>query len=325
MKTKAEWKGKKVATPASAGMTLIEVLVVIAIMGILISLLLVGVQAARETSRRMTCQSHLRQIALAAHHYADSHRMFPAGSVRGYSPHVAILPFIEEQALYARIDFLESHEPGANLIRQESVAIYLCPSDGAPRTFFLGEQLAGTNYAGNAGGWYNSVGFSGAFRYWDEQYVGGGLPIRPADFVDGLSTTALFAEIMRADGTMARMRVNWNTPFGFATVADLPAFASLCRGLSKDPAASGWNGTPIRRGTPWTQGNCAITLYNHVLTPNHPTCLNESNLTSALTTAASLHPGGVSLAYADGHVNFVADEIDDRTWQAIGSRNGQDP
>ena len=59
--------------------TLLELLVVIAIIGVLVALLLPAVQNARETARRMTCSSHLKQIALAALNYDSLHRRLPIG------------------------------------------------------------------------------------------------------------------------------------------------------------------------------------------------------------------------------------------------------
>jgi len=61
----------------SSGFTLVELLVVIAIIGVLISLLLPAVQAAREAARRSQCISHLRQLALGCTHFESLYGKYP--------------------------------------------------------------------------------------------------------------------------------------------------------------------------------------------------------------------------------------------------------
>src|SRR5258707_1575792 len=86
----------------SNGFTLVELLVVIAIIGLLVALLLPAVQAAREAGRRAQCTSNLRQVALAAHNFHDSRKVFPRGTVTGEAndAHIALLPYVEQNTVY---------------------------------------------------------------------------------------------------------------------------------------------------------------------------------------------------------------------------------
>ena len=101
------------------GFTLVELLVVIAIIGVLVALLLPAVQAAREAARRSSCSNNLKQLAIACHNFHDNKKRLPPAGANdaapdfGFAPQgdrwgaswlVHILPFMEQQPLYDKID-----------------------------------------------------------------------------------------------------------------------------------------------------------------------------------------------------------------------------
>ncbi len=71
-----------ISAKRSRAFTLVELLVVIAIIGVLVSLLLPAIQAAREASRRSQCLNNLRQIGIGCHNYQTSHGAFPSAGAR---------------------------------------------------------------------------------------------------------------------------------------------------------------------------------------------------------------------------------------------------
>src|SRR5262245_43848816 len=67
------------SSPRHGGMTLLELLVAIAILGILMALLITAVQSARESARQAACRSNLRQLGLALQAHHSARKKFPPG------------------------------------------------------------------------------------------------------------------------------------------------------------------------------------------------------------------------------------------------------
>lgn len=125
------------------GFTLVELLVTIAIIGILVGLLLPAVQSARETARRMQSQNNLKQMGLAIHNYESALRTLPSGYISGpYGDRFAatldqgpgwgwgalLLPFLDQRAA---ADSLRFNEPCWSIANQQAtqlpIPVYLNP------------------------------------------------------------------------------------------------------------------------------------------------------------------------------------------------------
>ncbi len=108
--------------------------------GILAALLLPAVQAAREAARRMQCSNNMKQIALAIHNYESVYKSLPPAYTvdsegnKLHSWRTLILPFLEQNAVYSRIDFSKSWDHSDNAFALElQVPTYMCPSSSLPK------------------------------------------------------------------------------------------------------------------------------------------------------------------------------------------------
>ncbi len=131
------------------GFTLIEFLVVIAIIAVLIALLLPAVQSAREAARRIQCANNLKQIGLAIVNYHDVANAFPPAAQGGlgqvymnYTGYCFLLPYVEQTAAYNTFNFqlniLSGSTPyygwtlpGNSTGFSIQLATFLCPSNRA--------------------------------------------------------------------------------------------------------------------------------------------------------------------------------------------------
>lgn len=117
-----------------AGFSLIELLAVVAILGVLVSLSLPAVQGARESSRRTACTNNLRQMGVALLNYESARRWFPPGSDsysrRDHAWSSFILPYLDEGKTAARIDYARPwNDPQGNATLSDlTISTYVCPT-----------------------------------------------------------------------------------------------------------------------------------------------------------------------------------------------------
>jgi prepilin-type N-terminal cleavage/methylation domain-containing protein len=310
-----------------SGLTLIEVLVAIAIIGILISTLLPAMQSAREASRRAHCSNNVKQIALAMHHYHDSLQELPPGAISWVGEFVGkragpgdwfddhgwysqIGPYIEQQTWHDMIDFDVSFSDVTNLApRRMSIPLYSCPSDGQKRNEWDSPWWARVrgNYVVNFGNTVygqtekNGVRFRGApFSYHRSS--------RMNQIRDGLSHTLMISECITIDELDRDGGGDWGGPISdMATSLGGQTFQAWLTPNSRElddvarmcPPMNVWNGLP----------GCNFIGYD---------------MTQQSLAARSHHAGIVHAARCDGSVGAMADEIDLSAWRALATSKGDE-
>jgi prepilin-type N-terminal cleavage/methylation domain-containing protein/prepilin-type processing-associated H-X9-DG protein len=276
-----------------AGVSLIELLVVVAIIGTLIALLLPGIQAARESARRAQCHSNLRQLGIAMALHANAHGAFPIGCI-GYrgdfsvSPpvkaryiawNVQVLPFLEEGDLANTFDFsLPSYDAANKRVAATIISAFLCPSTSEvelrnPEGLWRGAAF--TDYAGIYG-------------------VEGPSRIRESD---------------ASPQTLA------DHSLGVLLYEESIAPKQVVDGLSK---TAGVAETVVRRQTEteWVNGQ-------NIFAQDESTPINVRR--DAGNEIGSPHPGGASVVFCDAHVVFLTETTDQAVLNGLLTKAGGEP
>ncbi len=273
------------------GFTLVELLVVIAIIGILISLLLPAVQAAREAARRMQCANNMKQMGLAMHNYATSFgSYFPPGTPGPWKHGLFtyMLPYLEMQPLYDQLDLKrETYTTYNDPHKFEVVPCYVCPSwphgavdEDDPYTGAL------TTYQGVAGAYpdeppVESASYAGNIPL--NGMFGWDFVRAMAEVTDGLSNTVALGEFTHID---------YETPSG---------------------SSVGWWAEPPGAVRAWVYGGSTDTgLYASkvlVYAINSKINRGTDNIKFNHLPMGSFHPGGAHFLVGDGSVTFFSENM----------------
>ena len=314
--------------------TLIELLVVIAIIAILIALLLPAVQQAREAARRTQCKNNLKQIALALHNYESTFTLMPPGfmAVNAASTHTQILPYIEQGNVTALFNFnVDTNTHVSNqAARQQKLVMFMCPSQPtSPAMVLTGTQCPNgcgtTNYVQSLGDNANFAADRGPF--------GRNRGARFRDFLDGLSNTGVFAEIVLgpstgSGNTSGVVAAGSKQDFWVATQVPFATWDASATGdtIPVPDCDNRAISALLYRGKQYYRGVVVSTFYSHTMTPNARTrdCIRAVGFDRGHLATRSFHTGGAQMCLGDGSVRFVSENIDARTWRAVGSMAGSE-
>ncbi|MDR1922933.1 MAG: DUF1559 domain-containing protein [Planctomycetaceae bacterium] len=333
------------------GFTLVELLVVIAIIGVLIAILLPAVQAAREAAKRMTCESNLKNVALAAHTFHDTYKTLPPGGGGVYNARptwaVHLFPYIEQEALLnavnanPRWENMGIHSSNNNAIQGAlagiRIKVYTCPSNGDINSTFTygGVPYKHHNYvccAGNAG-WPNCNQTGTTFSHWTN------LPIwsNTTESADGSSVLAKGG--MFAPGTrglpeykpkMAEVRDGLSNTLMFSETIqgqwqnDGSDANNDCRGLIWWAYTTSFSGyIPPNSTSPDQVSNFGGAADRSSINDKFPTATLVEQQALYLG-ARSHHNGGVNSARGDASVKFTTNSVNRKFWQALSSSAGGD-
>ena len=309
------------------GLTLVELVIVIFIIGILIGMMLPAVRRVGGAAHRSTCMNNIRQLALALHNYESAHQEFPAAmgdqrlvelsshpDTNRLSGMVLLLPFLEQNQLWSQIskpstfggvDFPAMGAAPWDMRYQpwtKQVPDFLCPA--SPRR--KGADFGQTNYAfcigDTARGIHNPNQIRGAF--------GAQLNRTFQDFADGTSNTIFLVEM----GTSEGRRVNSN--YAIRQPASFLDEPRKCLSLLDSTHPKEFDQRvglgALGRGGCWADGAAGCSLVNTILPPNSPSCSITGNQAGdGFYSAGSFHVDGIFVvALADGSSHTINGDID---------------
>ena len=289
-------------------LSLVELLVVVAIISMLLAIVLPAVQAAREASRRGECATHLQQQILAALNYESRHKRLPPGSreherqnQEGVGWRVLVLPFMEADAAFAA---LSPSDDGGYMGDKKIAppAIYRCPSVDRPPPD--GVSMSPSDYEGVAG--------AGATEQGRRDLEDG----RCGDmYIDGVfypESNTRIAEI--TDGTSHTLAIGERTYWLLHVWVD----------------GAMWVKSPKKEYCMRSTRNIRWPLaadHNHfgyyVFDPEAPAGAEKTMLLNDLEFNSN-HHSVVPFALADGSVHMIAKDIDLTVLRELATRNGQE-
>ncbi len=311
----------------SRGFTLVELLIVVAVIGILVALLLPAVQAAREAARRASCSNNLAQLIMAVHHYESTHQLYPPGTVNPTGPILnqlkgyhhgwigQMMPFLEKEAVYHRIDRDVSVYHKNNMpVRALHLSRLQCPSN----------PMGGKGYS-NYAALHNDaenpidVDQNGVFFL--------NSAVTQDDVSDGVGYTIFLGEKVQERGDLGWMSgtrsILRNTGETINTATDqIRQTRAWNRGTQLPPGVSLSSGKPAGAGGMDSLGG-EEESYGLDEMDDRLIVLGGTSPRAAATFVggfASYHSGGANFAMGDGSTRLIAKTVSTTIYRQLGHR-----
>ena len=316
------------------GFSLVEMLVVIAVIGILAAILLPALSSVQESTRRVQCANNLKQLTVATLSYATAQEHYPPGveqwffssavSYRGIPLFAYLLPYLESENTLLRWDYVDpmnNANKGGNSNTAILLPLLICPSDRMVRNPIVMASrdwhYALTSYGGNGGkrSYFPTQSTAdGLFHTTGEasEPVAYQKPTRPRDVTDGVAHTILLGERSHED-------VNYKTfnDAGWGEPLDEWGWwgASTSRKMIGHLTMSAY--APINYRLPFTYAGRAGR------TPPADSFVQfQQYVDQRMSAYGSSHSGGVNFTFADGAVRFTSDAMSIQVLQALSTREG---
>ena len=330
--------------------TLVELLVVIAIIAILVSLILVSLQAARSSARRIQCTNKVRQVSLAIIAYSNVHDgllpsakldekqvFIPGGGLRA-AWRMQLLPFLEEPATATLVDTIDREDlPRSQRIqayaqlRSTKLSVFQCPSvPGTPREFearsITIERAGGRR--GKLPTVFGARDYEVAHTIQISPTIDGGFREvygAMANQNDRGEKQQVYVRHIK-DGMSKTMMVIEQA--GLPTVYEArpehhPLGAYTTRAASNDPRYT-QRINSVERAAAWTEGS-TTPFYHHEKGMEHDRFTALRINTTNYGGFFSLHAGGSHVAFGDNSVRFLGEETEPDLVLKLFTRAGNEP
>jgi hypothetical protein len=288
------------------GLTLFQLLVVLALLLLLLALLLPALAQARLAAVRMQSVNNLKQIALAAHNYAATfNNVFPPGiDANNFSAAARLLPYVEQDNVFRRIDFKKSIDDKANAaMRKVQIPTFLNPLD-AIRSVSM--DYGATNYLFNAGSQPDLTDNNGIF-YRDSKVGIGKIP-------DGTSNTLLVVETLKGDSGVRAVDVRRQ---------HVLLKKGALGGLTEESGVPEWKDDKhiaADRGASWMDGRFLQGTFTGTRALNDPrpdvSCAGAGGLSGLRSFQDQAH-----IAMCDGSVRAINKNVKLEVWKNLASAN----